>query len=1031
MNLRCSRLSSEKWFRVSTIGLLLQFAGAVRSPIRADVLRSISTTAAAAGRPAPHPSESFLSGTSAVYFEEMWRKWKSDPTSVHTSWDVYFRGVESGAAPGMAFQAPPTIQGMTKVPILTGRHAPPSAVSGGGDPRILHMARAFQVRGHELADTDPLGFKTPSESAVRELTPEAYGLAEADMDKPVHVSGFEGLRGFLGPEGGSPTLRQMLERMRRTYCGPIGFEYMHILDREKCNWIRERIELADPVPFSKEKKTQIFDRLVYADGLERFLESKFNTAKRFGLEGCESLIPGLKALIDRGTELGLTDLVIGMPHRGRLNTLVNVVRKPAEALFKEFQESHIDAGEKAVASGDRFHKWAGSGDVKYHLGTSFQRSYPDGRTIRLSLVANPSHLEAVNPVVAGKVRAKQDFAAAANGTDRSASMGLLMHGDAAFAGQGVVYETMNLSQLRHFGTEGTLHVIVNNQVGFTTDPSDGRSTLYSSDLGKAFDVPIFHVNADDPEAVTRVFELALEYRMQFKEDVIVDLIGYRKLGHNEIDQPMFTQPLQYAKIATLPSSRELYRQRLIAEGSLTAAEADAIEQSAWSTFTEAFENSKTYDHDVEWLSSRWTGFFTPRTFSRTQRTGVPRKELEEVGRRLVEIPEDFELHKLLNRVMKAKADAIAAGEGLDWGTCEALAFGTLAREGDWVRLAGQDCERGTFSHRHSVLHDQPTDRRFMPLANMGDKAAPVTIINSHLSEFGVMGFELGYSIESPHQLNMWEAQFGDFSNGAQVIIDQFLSSGEAKWYRQCGLTLLLPHGYDGQGPEHSSCRIERFLQMCDEPEDVVPSMEEESRKQIQATNWQIVNASTPANYFHVLRRQVRRNFRKPLVIPTPKYLLRHKDAVSSFADMEEGTYFKRTIPDDGTSVTDPDSVRRVVFCSGKVYYDLDAARKAKGVTDVAVARVEQLAPFPFDKVAQEIKRFPNATEVVWAQEEPRNMGCWTHIAPRFEAATKHFIGKAIRPRYVGRVSAASPAAGYGKVHKMEQQAIMDEAFGRD
>jgi len=991
--------------------------------------RGFAASRAPTARPGPHPSESFLTGTSAVYFEEMWRLWKQDPSKVHSSWDTYFRNVDAGLAPGMAFQAPPSVQTPSKVPFLTGAHAPGGAVTG-GDPRILHMVRAFQVRGHEAADVDPLGLTKPSERASMELDPATYGLTGAEMDKPVDAAGFEGLKGFLGPDSRSATRKELVERLQRTYCGSTGFEYMHILDRDRCNWVRERVELDEPQAFSADKKKQVFDRLVYADGLERFLESKFSTAKRFGLEGCESLIPGLKALIDKGTARGVKDIVIGMPHRGRLNTLVNVVRKPAEMLFKEFTESQVDLEATAAAATDPYAAWAGSGDVKYHLGTSFTREYPDGRTIRLSLVANPSHLEAVDPVVCGKVRAKQDLDQAGAGADPSTSLGLLMHGDAAFAGQGVVYETMMLSQLGHYGTGGTVHIIVNNQIGFTTDPSDSRSTRYSSDLGKAFDVPVFHVNANDPEAVTRVFELALEYRMEFGDDVIIDLIGYRKYGHNEIDQPSFTQPVKYARIAEMRSTRELYREQLVKEGTITEEDADGIEKSAWSNFATAFEASKTYKaNPKEWLASRWGGFFSPGMMSKVQETGVAREELHTVGRALVDLPEGFELHQSLNRIMKAKRAALESGQGIDWGTAEALAFGTLSREGDWVRLSGQDCERGTFSHRHSVLHDQRTNETFMPLRNLGEDAAPVVVANSPLSEFAVMGFELGYALESPHQLNMWEAQFGDFSNGAQVIIDQFLSSGEAKWYRQCGLTLLLPHGYDGQGPEHSSCRIERFLQMCDEPEDMVPDMEDEDRMQIQTTNWQVVNASTPANFFHVLRRQVRRNFRKPLIVPTPKYLLRHKEAVSSLDDMATGTKFTRLYPDDGTAVTDPEKVRRVVFCTGKVYYDLIAARREFEVDDVAIVRVEQLAPFPFDKIAEQTKLYPGA-EVVWAQEEPRNMGYWAHVAPRIETATKHFNGTGIRPRYVGRVPAASPAAGFGRVHKMEQESIVNAALRR-
>jgi 2-oxoglutarate dehydrogenase E1 component len=961
--------------------------------------------------------------------EEMWRQWKQDPATVHKSWDVYFRNVEAGLAPGLAFQAPPTIQGPTNVPILAtqGGRASVAGPVDGADPRVLHLVRAFQVRGHEIASLDPLGLRpTPS---IPELDPSTYGFTEADLDKSIELAGFLGVKGFLSNSGDRCTLRELIERLRKVYCGSIGFEYMHMLEREKCNWIRERIE-RDSEPLSNEKRLQLYDRLIYAEELENVFADVFNTKKRFGLEGAESLVPGLKFLVDRATLNGVTDIVIGMPHRGRLNTLVNVMRKPTEMIFKEFRESHVNASDLECGDGDRFTKWTASGDVKYHLGTSYSRTYPDGRTINLSLVANPSHLEAVNPVVAGKVRAKQDKKLATEGMDPRTTLGLMMHGDAAFAGQGIVYETMMLSQLKGYGNSGTVHVVVNNQVGFTTDPKDSRSTLYCSDIGKAFDIPIFHVNADDAEAVTRVFEMAVDYRQTFGVDVIVDLIGYRRMGHNELDNPFFTQPTMYDKISKHPTSSRIYRDKLVAEGVASGEALDKMRADTVATLKACDEKSHTFEHSVAWLSSNWKGFFTPREHSKVLETGVEMSELETVAKALVTLPENFRLHSALKRIMGAKQAALEAKEGIDWGTAEALAFGTLAREGTLIRLSGQDSQRGTFSHRHSVLHDQVTNEEFMPLKHLGEGAADVQVFNSPLSEYGVMGFELGYSLESPYQLVMWEGQFGDFVNGAQIIIDQFLSAGENKWYRQCGLTLLLPHGYDGQGPEHSSCRIERFLQMSDEPEDVVPDMEEVNRRQIQATNWQILNATTPANYFHALRRQVHRRFRKPLVVATPKYLLRHKQAVSSFSEMGVGTKFKRTYPDDGTIVTDPEKVKRVVFCTGKVYYDLIDKRKELGADDVAISRIEQLSPFPFDRVAKEIARYPASAEIVWAQEEPRNMGGWHHVAPRIETATKHFLPQTRRPSYAGRPTAASPASGFDVVHKVEQGRLVLEALGR-
>jgi 2-oxoglutarate dehydrogenase E1 component len=896
---------------------------------------------------------------------------------------------------------------------------------------LVHLIRAYQVRGHEVAILDPLGLRNRSVASVPELDYRQYGFSEADLDRAFDMSGLEGLKGFLGPEMGSAggvTLRSLVGKLQATYCGHSGWEYMHIRERDKCNWLRERIECIHEQTLSKEKKLHIFDRLAYADIFERFLAQKFNTAKRFGLEGAEALIPGLKAMVDRCTELGVNSVVFGMPHRGRLSVLVNVIRKPMEQLLREFQGTHVDMQKynEKMSSGD----WSGSGDVKYHLGTSFDRTYPDGRAVHLALVANPSHLEAVNPVVVGKVRAKQDIA---GDDDRSKVMGVLMHGDAAFAGQGIVYETLLLHKLKNYATGGTVHVVVNNQVGFTTDPEASRSTLHCSDIGKTFDVPIFHVNADDPEAVTKVFELAGEYRQQFKSDVIVDLVGYRKHGHNELDMPFFTQPLMYAAIAKHRSALDLFQDKLVAEGSATEAELRELRAKAEAMFHEAWARSKDYEADKsDWLTSRWQGLHSPEQLSKIRPTGVPQNTLAAIGSALTSVPAAFKPHPTLVRNLKAKEDMLKTGEGFDWATAEALAFGSLLLEGNRVRLSGQDVERGTFSHRHVVLHDQNTNEVHVPLNHVGAaagvKQAPFLASNSALSEFGVMGFELGYSMESPDQLVCWEAQFGDFVNGAQIIIDQFLAAGETKWFRQSGLTLLLPHGFEGQGPEHSSCRIERFLQMMDDQENIVPAMGEEVRMQIQHANMQVLNLTTPANYFHALRRQVHRGFRKPLVIATPKSLLRHKSAVSKLADMAEGSSFQRAIPESAAKVlAHPKKVRKLILCTGKVFYDLEKQRQDSGAWDVAIARVEQIAPFPFDLVAQEVKRFPNA-QVVWAQEEPRNMGAWSYVWPRIQTATRVLLGKELTPSYAGRTAAASPAAGSTKIHDQEQAKLVADAF---
>ncbi len=879
---------------------------------------------------------------------------------MHASWAAYFRGVDAGLAPGAAFTPPPGLQ-----PGFVGAAAPSGASPAAAERLVkerlglAHLVRAYQARGHEVANLDVLGLRNRPLSSVPELDYRTYGFSEADLDRSFDFGkGLEGFSGFLGAStsahGSSPaiTLRALLARLQATYCSTIGWEYMHISNAEKQNWVRERCELAQAPVLSKAAKLQIYDRLAHSTMFEQYLANKFNTAKRFGLEGCEALVPGLKALVDKATEKGVESIVFGMPHRGRLNVLVNVIRKPMELLLKEFMGTHVDLEtyEKTIAGGN----WSGSGDVKYHLGTSYDRTYPDGRKVHLALMANPSHLEAVNPVVAGKVRAKQDLL---GDTERTRVMGIMLHGDAAFAGQGIVYETLAMAQLRNYGTGGTVHVICNNQVGFTTDPESARFTTHPSDLGKAFDVPSFHVNADDPEAVTRVFEVAAEYRATFKTDVIVNLVGYRKYGHNELDQPMFTQPVMYAKIAAHPTALEQYGAKLLASGAVAAPELAALREAvdagyaaAW-TRSQAPEPSKdsasAATGNITWLTSKWTGFNTPDALSRIRPTGVPLDTLAAIGKALVAVPEGIKLHASLTRIMKAKEDTLKAGAGLDWATAEALAFGSLLLEGNRVRLSGQDVERGTFSHRHAVLHNQGSDAVHCPLNSLGPNQAPFLACNSPLSEYGVMGFELGYSLEQPNQLVLWEAQFGDFVNGAQIIIDQFLSSGETKWLRQCGLVLLLPHGMEGMGPEHSSARIERFLQQCDDAEDVVPPMDESKRMQIQHTNWQVINCTTPANYFHALRRQVHRNFRKPLIVASPKSLLRHKQAVSSLQDMAEGSMFRRVIPEDSPAVlAKPAAVRRLLLCTGKVYYDLLKHREETKANDVAIVRIEQVAPFP-------------------------------------------------------------------------------------
>lgn len=902
--------------------------------------------------------------------------------------------------------------------------------------RLLQLIRAYQVSGHMASTLDPLGLK--QRPPVEVLDPASYGFTEADLDREFFIGTFD-IQGFMSEERPTRTLREIITRLRETYCGHIGYEYMHINDREKCNWLRERIETVRPEPFSLEKKKLVLDRLSWSEMFESFLANKYTAAKRFGLEGCEALIPGLKAAIDTSAGLGVNSVVIGMPHRGRLNILANVMRKPLEQVFSEFT---------GIKPADGEH-YTGSGDVKYHLGTSYDRPTLAGSNIHLSLLANPSHLEAVNTVALGKVRAKQYFA---NDPNHDHVMPVLMHGDGAFAGQGIVYETLDMSQLPDYTVGGTLHVVVNNQVAFTTDPYKSRSSPYATDVAKSLQAPVFHVNGDDAESVVRVFELAAEWRARWKTDVVVDLVGYRRYGHNEIDEPSFTQPLMYKAIKKHPNPQQIYVQQLLAEKSVPEAEIKQITDAVQSKLHEAFEASKNYKPvPGDWLGSAWAGFNSPAQVAKIRDTGVPRDALIAVGEAITEIPKDFKVHRSIAKVYEARAKMVAEQQGVDWGFAEALAFGTLLAEGTHVRLSGQDVERGTFSHRHAVLHDQTNNETYVPLKHVfaGQRPDQFSISNSSLSEFGVLGFELGYSMENPDSLVLWEAQFGDFANGAQIMFDQFISSGEAKWLRQSGLTVLLPHGYDGQGPEHSSCRVERYLQMVDEDPYTLPEIDE-SRwftgghlgSQIQKTNMQVVNCTTPANYFHVLRRQIHRQFRKPLIVVAPKNLLRHplaRSPLTEFDDKAEdagiqGVRFKRVIMDEGKQDRSPfpepdERTKRVVFCSGKLYYELATERaKQDKQDDIAIVRIEQLAPFPFDLVMRELRRYPNA-EVVWAQEEPKNMGAYLHVQPRIQTCIEGVGREApLRIKYAGRKVSAATATGFGSVHAAEQAAVIRDAL---
>ncbi len=776
---------------------------------------------------------------------------------------------------------------------------------------------------------------------------------------------------------------------------------MHLQDPEAKGWLQQRIEgYGKEISFTQEGRKAILNKLIEAEGFEKFLHVKYTGTKRFGLDGGEALIPAMEQIIKRGGALGAREIVFGMPHRGRLNILATVLSKPYRAIFNEFQGGSFKPQDVD-----------GSGDVKYHLGASSDREF-DGNKVHLSLTANPSHLEAVNPVVLGKVRAKQGQ----HDDDRTTVIPVLLHGDAAFAGQGVVAECFGLSGLRGHKTGGTIHIIVNNQIGFTTAPHHSRSSPYPTDIAKMVDCPIFHVNGDDPEAVVHAAKVATEFRQQFQRDVVIDIFCYRRFGHNEGDEPMFTQPLMYKAIKGKPTTLQIYADRLVEEGLVERAEVEAEKEEFQAMLSREFDSAKTFrPNKADWLDGRWSGFETSEGEYQRGQTAVPMETLCEVGAALTRLPENFHPHRTVARLLEAKREAIEKGEGIDWATAEALAFGSLLLEGYKVRMSGQDSVRGTFSQRHAAVTDQETEERYFPLAHIREDQANFDVINSMLSEYAVLGYEYGYSLAEPNALVLWEAQFGDFANGAQIMIDQFICCGERKWLRMSGLVLLLPHGYEGQGPEHSSARIERFLQLSAED------------------NWIVANCTTPANYFHILRRQLHRSFRKPLILFTPKSLLRHKRAVSTLGEMAEGSSFHRVLWDDaemqGSEFTlkPDDQIGRVVMCSGKVYFDLLEARNEAGLDDVYIMRLEQFYPFPALSLTRELSRFKNA-EMVWCQEEPKNQGAWFFVEPNIEWVLSRIGARLTRPLYAGRPATASPATGLASQHKAEQEALVSAAL---
>ena len=944
--------------------------------------------------------QSFLSGTNATFINDLHKEWKLNPNSVPKEWDLWFKsngddtilddGPSWAKKNSQVIGATDTVESVKAVARgIAGKGAISATdlrAATTDSIRAIMLIRAYRINGHLLANLDPLNLQ--HRDVHPELNPKTYGFNENDWDRPIFIDN------VLGME--SATLRQIMEIVKDTYCGSIGIEFMHVQDPAQKAWIQERIEsIRNTTQFTNRGKKAIYERLVGAETFEQFLHKKYAGTKRFGLDGSESVVPAIEQILKRGSQLGMKEVVIAMAHRGRLNLLYNILNKPFRAIISEFLGNQANPEEAG-----------GSGDVKYHMGASADREF-DGKNVHLSLQANPSHLEVVAPVVIGRVRAKQNQH---NDTsDRLSVLGIVLHGDAAFAGQGIVAETFDFSGLRGYRTGGTIHIVVNNQIGFTTSPNYSRSSPYCTDVAKMVMAPIMHINGDDPEAVVHASRIATEFRQKFACDVVLDIISYRRYGHNEGDEPAFTQPVMYKTIGSHDSISKIYASKLINEGVLSEKEAQDEVNNHNKFLEEEFQAGANYKpNKADWLEGQWSSLRAAHGDDRRGETSVSTDNLKLIGKAITTIPEKFELNKKLLRIIEGRKKAIEAGEGIDWSTAEHLAFGSLLLEGYPVRLSGQDSCRGTFSQRHSVFIDQVTEERYTPLNNIRQNQESFEVIDSPLSEASVLAFEYGYSLTEPTALVMWEAQFGDFANGAQVIVDQFISSGEAKWLRMSGLVMLLPHGYEGQGPEHSSARLERYLQLCGED------------------NMQVLNCSTPANYFHALRRQLKRDFRKPLIIMTPKSLLRHKMCTSQLSEMSENTAFRRVIRDPNLKIENK-GIERVVICSGKVFYDLLEERDKRKLYNVKLLRLEQIYPFPANTLKRMLSETPNA-EIFWCQEEPKNMGAWFFVDRRIEEVLTSYKSKFSRPIYVGRPEAASPATGSFSRHIKEQKNLVNEAL---
>ena len=966
---------------------------------------------------------SFLHGTNSAFIEQMYEKYLHNPLSVPTDWQTFFSGISDqstnemkdaswseykdiksnngdlvSAIDGNWPNEVKSFENELKSSNAINIHEGTSKNATLDSIRAIMMIRAYRIRGHLKANLDPLGLIEKNEHT--ELQPETYGFKAEDMERQIFLDNVLGLE--------FATLKEILEILNRTYCSTVGIEFMHISDPEEKSWLQQRIEGKDKeITFTDLGKEFILKKLIEAEGFEKYLHKKFVGTKRFGLDGAETVIPAMEQIIKKGGQLGVTEIVIGMPHRGRLGVLATVMGKAYREIFHEFAGGSVMPEDVA-----------GSGDVKYHLGTSSDRVFDDNK-VHISLTANPSHLEAVDPVVLGRTRAKQAHLRTDEGKTRQESfdavMPILLHGDAAFAGQGIVAECFALSGLRGHKTGGTIHIIVNNQIGFTTSPSFARSSPYPSDVAKFINAPILHVNGDDCEAVIYAARVATEFRQKFNKDVVIDVFCYRRFGHNEGDDPTFTQPLMYKKIKSHKSVADTYASKIISEKLFDEIKVSSMKSDFVQFLDSEFEAAKSFKpNKADWLDGFWANMKSSRGSKRKILTSISKDNFIDIGNKISSYPENLNIHKTLARIIGNRKKMISSGEDIDWSTAEALAFGSLLKDGFPVRLVGQDSIRGTFSQRHSALVDQETEERYIPLNNISNNQAMYEGIDSFLSEAAILGYEYGYSLDYPGSLVLWEAQFGDFANGAQVQIDQFIAPGEAKWLRMSGLVLLLPHGYEGQGPEHSSARIERYLQLCAEE------------------NMIVANCTTPANYFHILRRQLLRDFRKPLIMFTPKSLLRHKQCTSRMKDFTDDA-FHRVLLDDGETkhnekfLVKDDKIKKVILCSGKVYYDLLSERDSNKKLDIYIIRLEQLYPFPAKALTPIISRFKNA-DFIWCQEEPKNMGPWNTMERYIDWCLIKAKCEKTKVKYVGRSPAASTATGLMSKHQKQQKMLIDSAL---